>query len=153
MQLKIWILAIRARTKEYIDRLERELEDLKSKQSRDQTIQGLLRRNQALEEELMRLKENMGVSMASSPYSAPGTALSTSIPTSSSPRNSILTSHSVYGDNLSTGSGGIPSPRGSPFPSGDDYNAGSIPTSVPTSLLPPTTQALPASAMATLTRM
>ncbi|EWY91842.1 hypothetical protein FOYG_08796 [Fusarium oxysporum NRRL 32931] len=146
--------AIRARTKEHIDRLERELEDLKSKQSRDQTVQELLRRNQALEEELMRLKENMGVSMTSSPYSAP-----------------------VYDDNLSTGSGAIPSPRGSPFPSGDyspipdygqqyvplpnnceswastvpcpvpsnvsspsssadDYSAGYIPTSVPTSLLP-----------------
>ncbi|QGI95948.1 hypothetical protein CEK26_009017 [Fusarium fujikuroi] len=169
--------AIRARTKEHIDRLERELEDLKSKQSRDQTVQELLRRNQALEEELMRLKENMGVSMTSSPYSAPGTALSVSIPTSSSPHNSILTSPSVYDDNLSTGSGAIPSPRGSPFPSGayspipdygqqyvplpnnceswastvpcpvpsnvsspsssaDDYSAGYIPTSVPTSLMP-----------------
>ncbi|KAF5642887.1 uncharacterized protein FTJAE_3429 [Fusarium tjaetaba] len=169
--------AIRARTKEHIDRLERELEDLKSKQSRDQTVQELLRRNQALEEELMRLKENMGVSMTSSPYSAPGTALSVSIPTSSSPHNNILTSPSVYDDNLSTGSGAIPSPRGSPFPSGDyspipdygqqyvplpnnceswastvpcpvpsnvsspsssadDYSAGYIPTSVPTSLMP-----------------
>ncbi|OBS28686.1 hypothetical protein FPOA_02624 [Fusarium poae] len=146
--------AIRARTKEHIDRLERELEELKSKQSRDQTVQELLRRNQALEEELMRLKENMGVSMTSSPYSAP-----------------------VYDDNLSSGSGAVPSPRGSPFPSGDyspipdygqqyvplptnceswantvscpvpsnvsspsssadDYSAGYIPTSVPTSLLP-----------------
>jgi hypothetical protein len=146
--------AIRARTKEHIDRLERELEELKSKQSRDQTVQELLRRNQALEEELMRLKENMGVSMTSSPYSAP-----------------------VYDDNLSSGSGAIPSPRGSPFPSGDyspipdygqqyvplpnnceswastvpcpvpsnvsspsssadDYSAGYIPTSVPSSMLP-----------------
>jgi hypothetical protein len=119
----------------------------------------------------------MGVSMTSSPYSAPGTALLVSIPTSSSPHNSILTSPSVYDDNLSTGSGAIPSPRGSPFPSGDyspipdygqqyvplpnnceswastvpcpvpsnvsspsssadDYSAGYIPTSVPTSLMP-----------------
>ncbi|KIL95794.1 hypothetical protein FAVG1_00532 [Fusarium avenaceum] len=170
--------AIRARTKEHIDRLERELEDLKSKQSRDQTVQELLRRNQALEEELMRLKENMGVSMTSSPYSAPGTALSVTIPvsTTSPPHHSILTTPSVYDDNLSTGSGAIPSPRGSPYPSGDysplpdygqqyvlpnnceswastvscpvpsnvsspsssadDYNAGYIPTSVPTSMLP-----------------
>ncbi|CAM1501171.1 Fc.00g103330.m01.CDS01 [Cosmosporella sp. VM-42] len=148
--------AIRARTKEHIERLERELEDLKSKHSRDQTVQELLRRNKALEDELNRLKENMGVSMTSSPYSTP-----------------------VYDDNLSTGSGAIPSPRTSPFPSGDynslpdygqqyvplpnnceswantvpcpvpsnvsspsssantdDYNAGYIPTSVPTSMLP-----------------
>jgi hypothetical protein len=171
--------AIRARTKEHIDRLERELEELKSKQSRDQTVQELLRRNQALEEELMRLKENMGVSMTSSPYSAPGTTLSVTIPCSaSSPTpNGILTAPSVYDDNLSSGSGAIPSPRGSPFPSGDyspipdygqqyvplpnnceswastvpcpvpsnvsspsssadDYSAGYIPTSVPSSMLP-----------------
>lgn len=148
--------AIRARTKEHIERLERELEDLKSKQSRDQTVQELLRRNKALEDELNRLKDNMGVSMTSSPYSTP-----------------------VYDDNLSTGSGAIPSPRTSPFPSGDynslpdysqqyvplpnnceswantvpcpvpsnvsspsssantdDYSAGYIPTSVPASMLP-----------------
>jgi hypothetical protein len=43
--------------------LERELEELKSKQSGDQTVQELLRLNKALEEELMRLKENMGVPM------------------------------------------------------------------------------------------
>ncbi|KAM5353629.1 hypothetical protein ACJ41O_000279 [Fusarium nematophilum] len=146
--------AIRARTKEHIERLERELEELKSKHSRDQTVQELLRRNKALEDELMRLRETMGVSMTSSPYSTP-----------------------VYDDNLSTGSGAIPSPRGSPFPSGgydslpdygqqyvplpnnceswastvpcpvpsnvsspsssaDDYSAGYIPTSVPASMLP-----------------
>ena len=64
--------AIRARTKEHIERLELELEELKSKQSRDQTVQELLRRNKALEDELNRLKENMGVSMTSSPYSTPG---------------------------------------------------------------------------------
>ncbi|KAK7419807.1 hypothetical protein QQZ08_010695 [Neonectria magnoliae] len=148
--------AIRARTKEHIERLERELDDLKGKQNRDQTVQELLRRNKALEDELTRLKENMGVSMTSSPYSTP-----------------------VYDDALSTGSGAIPSPRASPFPSGDygslpdyghhyvplpnnceswastvpcavpsnvsspsssantdDYGAGYIPTSVPTSMLP-----------------
>ncbi|KAJ3453763.1 hypothetical protein MRS44_018395 [Fusarium solani] len=95
--------AIRARTKEHIERLERELEreleELKSKQSGDQTVQELLRLNKALEEELMRLKENMGLSL-------PDELLLTSI---------------VYDDNLSTGSDAIPSPRGSPFPG--DYNS------------------------------
>ncbi|KAH7112002.1 hypothetical protein EDB81DRAFT_848930 [Dactylonectria macrodidyma] len=149
--------AIRARTKEYIERLERGLDELKSKQSRDQTVQELLRRNKAAEDELNRLKENMGISMASSPYSTP-----------------------VDDDNLSTGSGAIPNPRTPPFPSGDyntpladysqqhiplpnnceswantvpcpipsnisspsssantdDYNAGYIPTSVPISMPP-----------------
>ncbi|KAH7121940.1 bZIP transcription factor [Dactylonectria estremocensis] len=188
--------AIRARTKEHIDRLERELEDLKSKQSRDQTVQELLRRNKALEDELSRLKENMGVSMTSSPYSTPGMCTSTS-PTRARTRcrkprrdfepcvgatlalRRLLTRapKTVYDDSLSTGSGAIPSPRASPFPSGDygslpdysqqyvplpnnceswantvpvpsnvsspsssantdDYGAGYIPTSVPTSMLP-----------------
>ncbi|KAH7161931.1 hypothetical protein B0J13DRAFT_600706 [Dactylonectria estremocensis] len=146
----------RARTKEHIERLERELEELKSKQSGDQTVQELFRRNKVLEDELNRLKENMSITMVSSPYSTP-----------------------VYDNNLSTGSGAIPNPRTSPFPFGDyntplpnhsqqyvpllntceswantipcpvpsnissppsagtdDYNAGYIPTSVPTSMLP-----------------
>ncbi|KAI1142486.1 hypothetical protein F5Y05DRAFT_228095 [Hypoxylon sp. FL0543] len=53
--------AIRARTKEHIENLEREIEQLRSGQDRDQTIQALLRRNKALEEELRRLKEGMGL--------------------------------------------------------------------------------------------
>ncbi|KAM6506531.1 hypothetical protein FSOLCH5_013506 [Fusarium solani] len=64
---------IRARTKEHIERLERELEERKSMQSRDQTVQELLRHNKALEEELMRLKESREVPMTSSPYCVPGT--------------------------------------------------------------------------------
>jgi hypothetical protein len=66
--------AIRARTKEHIERLERELEDLKSKQSRDHTVQELLRRNKALEDELLKLKESMGIPTGR-PYSAPGSSL------------------------------------------------------------------------------
>ncbi|KNB18238.1 hypothetical protein FOXG_15853 [Fusarium oxysporum f. sp. lycopersici 4287] len=57
--------AIRVRTKEYIERLERELAELKSNQSRDQTIQDLLRRNTAIERELIRIKEIMGAPAAS----------------------------------------------------------------------------------------
>jgi hypothetical protein len=146
--------AIRARTKEHIERLERELEELKSNQSRDKTVQELLRRNKALEEELFRIKETMGVSMTPSPYQS-----------------------AVYDDNLSTASGPVHSPRSSPFPqtdyspiadyssqsyvpmpgncepwssqvvsstvssptssaaNPDEYNAAYIPTSVPSSLL------------------
>lgn len=109
--------AIRARTKEHIERLEQELEDLKSKQSRDQTVQELLRRNRALQDELNRLKENMGVSMTSSPYSTPGiTARHRCVP------EDVIDTLLVYDDNLSTASGPIPSPRTSPFPT-SDYNA------------------------------
>lgn len=69
--------AIRARTKEHIERLEHELEELRSHQSRDKTVQDLLRRNKALEDELRQLKESMGVSITSSPYSAPNGTAST----------------------------------------------------------------------------
>ncbi|KAH7231395.1 uncharacterized protein BKA55DRAFT_199377 [Fusarium redolens] len=107
--------AIRARTKEHIERLERELAELKSKQSRDQTVQELLRRNKAVEKELMRLKEIMRVPMTSSLYSAPRlTPQQLSLP------DELLTS-TVYDDNLSTGSDAIPSSRRSPFPG--DYNS------------------------------
>lgn len=53
--------AIRARTKEHIESLEREIEDLRSQQSRDQIVQNLLRKNRALEDELRRLRECMGI--------------------------------------------------------------------------------------------
>ncbi|TDZ35172.1 hypothetical protein C8035_v009899 [Colletotrichum spinosum] len=92
--------AIRARTKEHIERLERELEELKSERNRDQsqTVQELLRKNKALEEELFKLRESMGV-----PHGQ-------SYP------------NSVYDDNLSSISGAVSSPRSSPFPSNGDYN-------------------------------
>ncbi|PHH72896.1 hypothetical protein CDD80_4182 [Ophiocordyceps camponoti-rufipedis] len=89
--------AIRARTKEHIERLERELDEYRSSQSRDKTVQDLLRRNRALEDELRRLKDNLGPSMTPTPYSG----------------------HAVYDDNLSVAS--IPSPQMSPLPSGTDY--------------------------------
>ncbi|KAJ9419228.1 hypothetical protein FOXG_16351 [Fusarium oxysporum f. sp. lycopersici 4287] len=107
--------AIRARTKEHIERLGRELAALKLSQSCDQTVQELLNRNRALEEELMRLKENMRVQIISSLYSAPGL---------NSPQLSLLesfSSTSTFNDNLGTSSDAIPSPRGSTFPS-DYYN-------------------------------
>ncbi|KAF3058597.1 putative bzip transcription factor protein [Daldinia childiae] len=56
--------AIRARTKEHIESLEREIEGLRSHQDRDQTIQTLLRRNKTLENELHHLKESMGIRTA-----------------------------------------------------------------------------------------
>ncbi|EOO03469.1 putative bzip transcription factor protein [Phaeoacremonium minimum UCRPA7] len=63
--------AIRARTKEHIERLERELEELKSKQSRDETVQDLLKRNKALEKELRSLRETMGIQTSQHSYSTP----------------------------------------------------------------------------------
>jgi serine phosphatase RsbU (regulator of sigma subunit) len=60
--------AIRARTKEHIERLESEIDELRGMQNRDQAVQELLRRNRALEDELNRLRESMGLP-SSSPYS------------------------------------------------------------------------------------
>ncbi|KAF4504112.1 hypothetical protein G6O67_008724 [Ophiocordyceps sinensis] len=93
--------AIRARTKEHIERLERELDEFRCNQSRDKTVQELLRRNRALEDEVRRLKDsNMSTSMTSSPYSAPA----------------------AYDDDLSVAST-MPSPQMSPLPSGPDYTS------------------------------
>lgn len=50
--------AIRARTKEHIETLEKEIEELRSQHDRDATIQNLLRRNKALEDEIRRMREN-----------------------------------------------------------------------------------------------
>ncbi|KAI9900124.1 hypothetical protein N3K66_004386 [Trichothecium roseum] len=99
--------AIRARTKEHIERLEAELDELRRQQDRDETVRELLRRNKLLEKELRRLRESMPPSITSSPYSAP-----------------------VYDDTLSNASGVIPSPRSSPFPSGD-FGAGALPDYAP----------------------
>ncbi|KAK1715064.1 uncharacterized protein BDZ83DRAFT_655862 [Colletotrichum acutatum] len=114
--------AIRARTKEHIERLERELEELKSERGRDQsqTVQELLRKNKALEEELFKLRESMGVPNGQS-YPNSGTAASIA---SSSAWLPLVRADSapVYDDNLSSISGAVPSPRSSPFPSNGDYN-------------------------------
>ncbi|KAK2685880.1 hypothetical protein QWA68_015079 [Fusarium oxysporum] len=119
--------AIRARTKEHIEQLDRELTDLKMRQSRDQTVQELLHRNRALEEELMRLKKNMKVQITSSLSSAPGL---------NSPQLSLpdsLLSTSTFNDNLGTSSVAIPSLCGSPFPVNysylPDYNQQYVPLS------------------------
>ncbi|KAH7120104.1 hypothetical protein B0J13DRAFT_680741 [Dactylonectria estremocensis] len=145
--------ALRARNKDYVKTLERELEGLKS---RFQTLEELLRRKMALEDELLRLKEEIDLSV---------TSLTSS------------TREAVYDDNPNTSTGAIRSPRASPSPpedygslpdcsqqyvplpnnceswantvpvpsnvsspsssaNTDDYGAGYIPTSVPASMLP-----------------
>ncbi|KAK6951440.1 hypothetical protein Daesc_007975 [Daldinia eschscholtzii] len=64
--------AIRARTKEHIESLEREIEELRSLRNRDQTIQTLLRRNKALEDELRQIRESIGINATAEQYQ-PGT--------------------------------------------------------------------------------
>ncbi|KAJ2992023.1 hypothetical protein NUW58_g2311 [Xylaria curta] len=71
--------AIRARTKEHIENLEREIEELRSQHSRDQTVRDLLGRNKALEEEVRRLRESLGIRVA-----GPGLPYPSSYPAPSS---------------------------------------------------------------------
>lgn len=51
--------AIRQRTKEHIERLEKELEEYKNRHSRDETINQLQMRNHALEREVFSLREEL----------------------------------------------------------------------------------------------
>jgi hypothetical protein len=74
-----------------------------------------LRRNKAIEKELIRLKEIMKVPMTSSTYTALGlTPRQLSLPDKIFPST-------VYNGNLSIGNDAIPSSHGSPFPG--DYNS------------------------------
>jgi hypothetical protein len=117
--------AIRIRTKEHIERLERELAELKSNQGRDQTIQDLLRRNTAIERELVRLKEIMGAPTASlSSHERPLTARQLLVPDKHS-------TSAVCNGNLSTGSDAILSHAlfSRDYNSLHDYNQQYIPLS------------------------
>lgn len=159
--------AIRARTKEHIDRLEREISELKGSLNRDRTVQELLQKNRALEEELYRLKESMRQPSGHS-YPASGMPLhhsaGSSSSSSSSPTAAMLTmapSFAVYDDNLSSVGGAGPSPRSSPFPTSGGYGgmaelgpsyvplpdtanetwAPAVPVSVPSSVSSPSSSA------------
>ncbi|XXH03654.1 DRAP deaminase [Hypoxylon texense] len=157
--------AIRARTKEHIDNLEREIEELRNQQNRDQTVQSLLRQNKSLEDELRRLRESVGLRApdATDPYqpmfqpSSPPHQSSFGQPVSIYP---LIPNMASYG-NVSDGTESWPTsmPRSAPSPTStaassevtDDYNGGNyIPTSAPStglrrSSLPPNMHSPPLS--------
>ncbi|KAJ9141695.1 hypothetical protein NKR23_g7712 [Pleurostoma richardsiae] len=87
--------AIRARTKEHIEKLEREIEDLRSQQNRDEAIQELIRRNKELEKQLRTLRESMGI--PHTPQYPPAESLSVPNSTVSS-RASSFGQHSAPAD-------------------------------------------------------
>ncbi|KAH8839480.1 hypothetical protein MCOR27_001034 [Pyricularia oryzae] len=147
--------AIRARTKEHIERLEREVEELKSKQNRDETLQELIRKNKYLEKEIARLRETYGIPTppTSHPY-APSIYDDSAV---SSRTSSSFGQHSPdyhqigeYGASYMT----TPEPSepwtsvlpcsnvSSPASSGSAEEYGYIPTSVPAGIegLPPTSR-------------
>lgn len=128
--------AIRARTKEHIERLEREIDELKCRNSRDETIQELLRRNKALEQELAALRETVGLQAG---RSYPPTRKS--IPQCPYDAGDVRrTKHSqlvAYQETISAAGSGVSSRTSSFGQNSGDYNAvpgfGSpyIPTSEP----------------------
>lgn len=131
--------AIRARTKEHIERLERELEDLKGKHNRDDTVQDLIKRNKALETELKRLRESMGIPHTD-PYPNSGERRETALQMALRDQihqSALLTTTLVYEQGLpSMPSSGIPS-RSSSYghsirASPDGYGYSHIPTPEPT---------------------
>lgn len=141
--------AIRARTKEHIENLEREIEELRSSQSRDETVRNLLRRNKALEDELQRMRESMGITSGGprsmyhqSAYHSPGSRASPLAQGSSEypgmhdiPSYDHMTSSGEPWS--STVSCAVPSTVSSPSSSGatDDLGSAYYPTSAPASLL------------------
>ncbi|KAK1762348.1 hypothetical protein QBC33DRAFT_283011 [Phialemonium atrogriseum] len=149
--------AIRARTKEHIDRLERDLEELRNRYSRDETVQDLLRRNKALESELTSLRESLGLQTSRSVPQTPAYehCLSPSASGMSSRTSSFGQSSAEYSSVPHFGSPYVPAPDpreswGSTLPcsmpsvlsspasslgNGDDYMGGYIPTSVPSHMM------------------
>ncbi|KAI1400035.1 hypothetical protein F4819DRAFT_487929 [Hypoxylon fuscum] len=153
--------AIRARTKEHIETLEKEIEELRSQHDRDATIQNLLRRNKALEDEIRRMRENTNMHS-----NDPCDAYQPMLHSSSPPRHpfghgvssypmvpNITTSYSNMSDATDPWAPGvacsISSIASSPSSSGgtDDFGNNYIPTSNPStaferssSSMPPNTQ-------------
>ncbi|KAK0660415.1 hypothetical protein QBC41DRAFT_383794 [Cercophora samala] len=115
--------AIRARTKEHIERLEKELEEFRSRQSRDETINQLKMRNNALEREVFNLREEL--KRCSHMFSPPGIS-QPSAPACSLPASILTTPAPGFepADMLPAGHAGIPS-RPPPFgqPSNDYSSA------------------------------
>ncbi|KUI59058.1 AP-1-like transcription factor [Cytospora mali] len=123
--------AIRARTKEHIERLECELEELKSKQNRDETVQDLLKRNKALECELKRLRKTMGIPHTD-PY--PSSVYENELP--SLPSSGVPSLSSSYGQSVRASADGygyshIPTPEPS-----EPWTT-SIPVTVPSAVSSP----------------
>jgi hypothetical protein len=108
--------AIRARTKEHIERLEKEVEELKSRHGGDQRVQELQRENKALQQELMALREAFAIQTG---RAYPPTRMYTTpqrTPEPSNPAEHKLTwgLRTAYGDNLSPANSGVSS-RASSF--------------------------------------
>ncbi|KAI0156787.1 hypothetical protein GGR57DRAFT_70955 [Xylariaceae sp. FL1272] len=137
--------AIRARTKEHIENLEREIDELRSRQNRDQTVQDLLRRNKGLEDEVRRLRESLGIrnTAPGHPYESSYSSSSQPSPFAHSttpdyPAVSDLPPYGSVPDTTDVWSSSVPcsvpSTVSSPASSGatEDFGGNYLPTSMPT---------------------
>ena len=68
--------AIRARTKELIERLQRELEESRGRENRDGMVRELLQKNKALEHEVRTLREALDIGNSPFPQSGKPALLS-----------------------------------------------------------------------------
>ena len=97
--------AIRARTKEHIENLERQVEELRSQQGQSMIVQDLLRKNKALEDELNRLRESLGLpttsGSAGSIYTSSSSAYSGASLRTPPPFCSAMPDYQVMQDNHS----------------------------------------------------
>jgi len=155
--------AIRARTKEHIERLEREIEELKSHGSRDALVQQLLSRNKELEQEVASLRDALGMQQAGRTTTYPPTPYQDTLSANSS-TGTVSSRTSSFGQN-SGDYNGLPSFQNSYIPTpepcepwqaginnyppsvvsspassirelgADGYITGYIPTSVPSSMM------------------
>ncbi|KAI1812564.1 hypothetical protein GGS20DRAFT_591594 [Poronia punctata] len=125
--------AIRARTKEHIENLEREIDELRTQKSRDQTVQELLGRNRALEEEVRRLRESLGIRAATAPGMPP-------YPTAYSGSNS---QPSTYGQNTPEYPMLSDMPPYSNVPDTTNVWTSSVPCSLPSTVSSPSSPGAP----------
>lgn len=129
--------AIRARTKEHIERLERELDQLKSQQNRDEALQELMKRNKALEDEIKRLKALMPHHHQYSGERTTNSPLMRRYPFSAAPTPKLLlTPSKVYDEPLQSIPASITASRASSYThsvraSPDAYGYSHIPTPDP----------------------
>ncbi|TGJ79588.1 hypothetical protein E0Z10_g9182 [Xylaria hypoxylon] len=123
--------AIRARTKEHIESLEKEIDELRSQHSRDRTVQDLLGRNRALEDEVRRLRESLGIRQAGHNVPYPNSYnSSTSQPSSyghSTPEYPIVPDIPPYGN----------------VPDATNVWPSSVPCSLPSTVSSPSSPAAP----------
>jgi len=151
--------AIRARTKELIERLQRELEESRGRENRDGMVRELLQKNKALEHEVRTLREALGIGNRPFPQSGyEMDGLQTSPSAVPGRGTSYPQGPTDYGAPANFGSSYLPTPEpcetwppvvpvssvtvpsvvSSPSSSTghpDEYVASHVPTSVPSSMM------------------